>query len=171
MRKILSFLVRALFGYRAVNKEALQTPGPVMLLPNHSSWLDWLFVSVSIDSSWRFVTSKEGARVSWVHRRLMINRFTFPVETDSPYAVKRVAEYMQGGGKLVVFPEGRLSRTGALMKLFDGAGFLLLKTNARVIPCYLRGAARLPFSPNPNRKEWFPRIAAHFGDALSETPP
>ncbi len=86
----------------------------------------------------------------------MINRFTFPVETDSPYAVKRMAEFLQAGGKLVLFPEGRLSRTGSLMKLFDGTGFLLFKTNASVITCYLRGAHRLPFSPNPNRKECFP---------------
>ena len=52
----------------------------------------------------------------------------------------------------MLFPEGRLSRTGSLMKLFDGTGFLLFKTNAKVITCYLRGAQRLPFSPNPNRK-------------------
>ena len=56
----------------------------------------------------------------------------------------------------MLFPEGRLSRTGALMKLFDGTGFLLFKTNAKVVTCYLRGAHRLPFSPNPNRKKLFP---------------
>jgi acyl-[acyl-carrier-protein]-phospholipid O-acyltransferase/long-chain-fatty-acid--[acyl-carrier-protein] ligase len=169
MKTILHFLLRVLFGFRTVNQAVLQTPGPVMLLPNHTSWLDWLFIAVCIDTSWRFVTSKEGARVSWVHRRLMINRFTFPVETDSPYAVKRIAEYLQRGGKLVIFPEGRLSRTGSLMKLFEGTGFLLLKTNSKVITCFLRGASRLPFSPNPNGKEWFARVSAHFGDAL--TPP
>ena len=119
--------------------------------------------------NWRFVTSKEAAQASWVHRFIMINRFTFPVETDSPYAVKRMAEFLQGGGKLVLFPEGRLSRTGSLMKLFDGTGFLLFKTNAKVITCYLRGAQRLPFSPNPNRKYVFPRVTAHFSDVL--TPP
>ncbi len=72
----------------------------------------------------------------------MINRFTFPVETDSPYAVKRMAEYLQGGRQIGDFPEGRLSRTGSLMKLYDGTGFLLFKTNAKVITCYLRGANR-----------------------------
>jgi acyl-[acyl-carrier-protein]-phospholipid O-acyltransferase/long-chain-fatty-acid--[acyl-carrier-protein] ligase len=169
MKTILLFLVRVLFRFRAVNRAVLQTPGPVMLLPNHTSWFDWLFIAVCVDSGWRFMTSKEGARVSWVHRRLMVNRFTFPVETDSPYAVKRVAEFLQNGGKLVIFPEGRLSRTGALMKLFDGTGFLLLKTNAKVITCYLRGASRLPFSYNPNRKQWFPPVSAHFGEVL--TPP
>jgi len=97
----------------------------------------------------------------------MVNRHTFPVETESPYAVKRMAEYLKAGGKLVLFPEGRLSRTGSLMKLFDGTGFLLFKTNAKVVTCYFRGAERLPLSPNPNRKQWFPRISACFSDVLS----
>jgi acyl-[acyl-carrier-protein]-phospholipid O-acyltransferase / long-chain-fatty-acid--[acyl-carrier-protein] ligase len=169
MKTILRFLLRLLFGFRADNMAALAAPGPVMLLPNHVSWFDWLFVSACLDNQWRIVTSKQGAQVSWVHRFIMINRFTFPVDTDSPYAVKRMAEYLQTGGKLVLYPEGRLSRTGALMKFFDGTGFLLFKTNAKVVTCYLRGANRLPFSPNPNRKKWFPRVTAHFSDLL--TPP
>jgi len=169
MKTVLHFLLRLLFRFRAENAAMLQTAGPVVLLPNHVSWVDWLFVAVCLDSSWRFVTSKEGARVSWVHRWIMINRLTFPVEADSPYALKRIAEYLLGGGKLVIFPEGRLSRTGSMMKLFEGTGFLLLKTKAKVITCHLRGASRLLFSPNPNRKQLFPTVSAHFGEAL--TPP
>jgi acyl-[acyl-carrier-protein]-phospholipid O-acyltransferase / long-chain-fatty-acid--[acyl-carrier-protein] ligase len=169
MKAILLFFLRLFLGFRAENTAVLQAPGPMMLLPNHSSWFDWLLVVVCLKDGWRVVTSKEGAQVSWVHRKIMVNRFTFPVEAESPYAIKRIAEYLQGGGKLVLFPEGRLSRTGSLMKLFDGTGFLLLKTQAKVITCYLRGASRLPFSPNPNRKQWFPRVSAHFGEVL--TPP
>lgn len=169
MKKILRLILRLLFGFRAHNTAALAAPGPVMLLPNHVSWFDWLFLTACLDSQWRIVTSRQAAQTSWVHRLLMINRFTFPVDTDSPYAVKRVAEYLQTGGKLVLFPEGRLSRTGALMKLYDGTGFLLFRTHAKVVTCYLRGANRLPFSPNPNRKKWFPRVTAHFSGVL--TPP
>src|ERR1700684_2391916 len=105
MKKLILFFLRLLFRFRAENAAVLQTAGPVMLLPNHVSWFDWLFIAVCLDNSWRFVTSKEGAQVSFVHRLLMINRLTFPVENDSPYAVKRIAEYLQGGGKLVIFPE------------------------------------------------------------------
>jgi acyl-[acyl-carrier-protein]-phospholipid O-acyltransferase/long-chain-fatty-acid--[acyl-carrier-protein] ligase len=169
MKTILRFLLRLLFGFRAYNTEVLNAPGPVMLLPNHVSWIDWLFISACIDTQWRIVTSKQGAQISWVHRFIMINRFTLPVDTDSPYAVKRMAEHLQAGGKLVLFPEGRLSRTGELMKLYEGTGFLLFKTNAKVITCYLRGANRLLFSPNPDRKKYFPRVTAHFGEVL--TPP
>jgi acyl-[acyl-carrier-protein]-phospholipid O-acyltransferase/long-chain-fatty-acid--[acyl-carrier-protein] ligase len=96
----------------------------------------------------------------------MINRYTLPIDTSSPYVVKRMAEFLKGGGRLVLFAEGRLSRTGTLMKLFDGTGFLIFKTKAKVITAYLRGAGRLPHSPNPGWKKWFPKVTAHFSAAL-----
>ncbi|MGO8701751.1 MAG: AMP-binding protein [Limisphaerales bacterium] len=167
MKAFVRFLLKLFFRFRTENEAALRAPGPVMLLPNHASWIDWLFLLVCLDDQWRFVTAKEVAEISFVHRFFVLNRFTFPIEMGSPYAVKRMAEFLQNGGKLVLFPEGRLSRTGCLMKLFEGTGFLLFKTNARVITCYLRGADRLLFSPNPNRKEFFPRVSAHFHGVLS----
>src|SRR4051812_43819681 len=99
----------------------------------------------------------------------MVNRHTLPVDTNSPYAVKRMAEFLKGGGRLVLFAEGRLSRTGTLMKLFDGTGFLIFKTQAKVITAYLRGAGRLPLSPNPGWKKYLAPVTVHFGPVL--TPP
>src|SRR5438477_735135 len=99
----------------------------------------------------------------------MLNERTFPIDTMSPYSAKHMAEYLAGKGRLVLFAEGRLSRTGTLMKLFDGTGFLLHKTPAKVITCYLRGAYRLPFSPNRDDKKLFARVSAHFSEVL--TPP
>ena len=163
------WLVRMLFGFRAYNVEVLKTPGPVLLIPNHTSWIDWLFLVVTLDDDWRFVVSSTSAETSWLHRKIMINDRSFPVDTSSPYAAKRMAEYLQKDGRLVLFAEGRLSRTGCLMKIFDGTGFLLHKTNAKVITCFLRGAHRLPFSPNKDQKRWFPKVTAHFSDVL--TPP
>lgn len=162
MRRLLRWLVRLLWGFRAYGTEVLNTPGPVLLVPNHVSWLDWLFVYVCLDEDWKCVVSSTSAETSWVHRKIMINKRTFPIDTSSPYAVKRMAEFLAGNGRLVLFAEGRLSRTGTLMKLFDGTGFLLHKTHAKVITCYLRGAHRLPFSPNKDRHFCFPRITAHF---------
>ena len=99
----------------------------------------------------------------------MVNRHTFPIDTASPFAVKRMAEFLQGGGRLVLFAEGRLSKTGTLMKLFDGTGFLLHKTNAKVITAYLRGACRVPFSPHPGWKQCRPTVTTHYSAVL--TPP
>jgi acyl-[acyl-carrier-protein]-phospholipid O-acyltransferase/long-chain-fatty-acid--[acyl-carrier-protein] ligase len=167
--RFLNWLVRLLYGYRICNADVLKAPGPVLLLPNHTSWWDWLLIGVCLDKDWRFAVSREAAEVSWFHKRIMINSRTFPVDMNSPYGVKHMAEYLQKGGRLVLFPEGRLSRTGSLMKLFDGTGFLIYKTHAKVITAYLRDAYRLPYSPSPGKKSWFPRLSVHFSNIL--TPP
>jgi acyl-[acyl-carrier-protein]-phospholipid O-acyltransferase/long-chain-fatty-acid--[acyl-carrier-protein] ligase len=52
------------------------------------------------------------------------------------------------------------------MKLFDGTGFLIFKTHARVITCYLRGANRFRFSRQPGWRAWFPCMSAHFSELL-----
>src|SRR5580700_783193 len=166
MKAVFRFLLQLLFRFRAYNLDALKTPGPVLLIPDHLSWLDWLFVWVCLDEDWKFVTSSIAAQTSWLHRKLMINHYTLPVDTGSPYAVKHMAEFLKGGGRLVLFAEGRLSRTGTLMKLFDGTGFLIFKTKAKVITACLRGAGCLPFSPNPDQKKCFPEVTAHFSAVL-----
>jgi acyl-[acyl-carrier-protein]-phospholipid O-acyltransferase / long-chain-fatty-acid--[acyl-carrier-protein] ligase len=169
MKRLFHWLLKILFRYEAFGAEALQTQGPVLLLPNHVSWVDWLFLVVLLDDDWKFVTSSVTARTSPLHRVLMINKHTFPIDPTSPYAAKRMAEFLGAGGRLVLFPEGRLSKTGTLMKIFDGTGFLLQKTRAQVIPCYLRGAKRILCSPNQEKKLWFPKVTAHFG--IPVTPP
>lgn len=167
MKTLLRWLFRILYRFRAHNVAVLDTPGPVLLLPNHVSWWDWLLIGVCLADDWRFVTSSTAAELSWFHRRIMINRRTFPVDMNSPFAVKRMAEYLQSGGRLVLFPEGRLSCTGSLMKLFDGTGFLIFKTGAKVITAHICGAQRLPFSRSPGWKQWFPRLSVHFSHLLT----
>src|ERR1039457_1832460 len=167
MKACFRFLLQVLFRFRAYDLDALKTPGPVLLIPNHRSWFDWLLLWVCLDEDWKFVVSSISAQTSWLHRKVMINHYTLPIDTNSPYAVKHMAEFLKGGGRLVLFAEGRLSRTGTLMKLFDGTGFLIFKTKAKVITVYLRGAERLPFSPNPGWKKCFPKVTAHFSAVLA----
>src|SRR5690349_17052055 len=169
MRYFLRWLVRLLYGFQAFHENIVNAPGPVLLLPNHVSWWDWLFIGVCLKEDWRFATSSVTAEISWLHRLIMVNRRTFPVDMNSPYAVKHMAEYLQKGGRLVLFPEGRLSCTGSLMKLFDGTGFLIFKTKPKVITAYIRGAERLPLSPNTAAKKCWPRLSVHFSPLL--TPP
>ncbi|MEO6994441.1 MAG: AMP-binding protein [Lacunisphaera sp.] len=165
MKFLLRLLARLCFRFRAYNTAALNTPGPVLLVPNHVSWVDWLFVGLVLDDDWKFVTSSTTANSNWILRKMMVNRRTFPVDNSSPYAVRDMAEYLAKGGRLVLFAEGRITRTGSLMKVFDGTGFLIRNTNAKVITCYLRGASRVRFVRHPGWKKWFPKVTAHFSGA------
>lgn len=167
MKTLLRFLARLCFRFRAYNTAALFTPGPVLLVPNHASWLDWLFLAALLDDDWKFVTSSTTAQASWFHRKMMINRRTFPVDNTSPYAVRDMAEHLKAGGRLVLFAEGRITLSGSLMKVYDGTGFLLRQAGAKVITCYLRGATRVRFVRHQGWTRWFPRVSAHFSDALT----
>jgi acyl-[acyl-carrier-protein]-phospholipid O-acyltransferase/long-chain-fatty-acid--[acyl-carrier-protein] ligase len=166
MKTFVRLLLRLCFGFRAFNTSVLNTPGPVLLVPNHVSWLDWLFLGVVLDDDWKFVTSSTTANTSWIHRKMMTSARTFPVNMSSAYAVRDMAEFLERGGRLVLFAEGRISVTGSLMKLFDGTGFLIRKTNAKVITCYLRGANRLRWVRHSGWTRWFPRVTAHFSEVL-----
>ena len=141
----------------------------MLLVPNHVSWLDWLFLYVVLDDDWKFVTSSTTANGHWVLRQMMVNRRTFPVDTTSPYALREMAEHLEKGGRLVLFAEGRITLSGGLMKVYDGTGFLIRKTGAKVITCYLRGASRVRFVRHKGWHRWFPRVSAHFSPVL--TPP
>jgi 1-acyl-sn-glycerol-3-phosphate acyltransferase len=78
-----------------------------------------------------------------------------------------MAEHLQAGGRLVLFAEGRITLTGSLMKVYDGTGFLIRQSGAKVITCYLRGAARGRFVRHHGWTRWLPRVTAHFSDALT----
>lgn len=64
MKSLLHFLLRVLFRFRAFNMDGLKTPGPVLLVPNHVSWIDWLFLGVLLEGDWKFVVSSVAAQSS-----------------------------------------------------------------------------------------------------------
>lgn len=167
MKHLIRILVQIWFRFRAVNTPVLNTPGPVLLLPNHTCWFDWAFLAAILDDDWKFVTSATTANASWLHRKIMVNSRTFPVDTSSPYAAKRMAEFLSKGGRLVLFPEGRISMHGSMMKFYDGTGFLLHRTGAKVITCYLQNAVRVPFVRHLGWTQLAPRVTAHFSNVLT----
>ncbi|MFA5262521.1 MAG: AMP-binding protein [Opitutaceae bacterium] len=167
MKFLVRILLRLCFGFRAYHTDALKTHGPIMLIPNHVSWLDWLFLYAVLDDDWRCVVSSTVAQTTWLHRLVMINRRTFPVDLMSPYAVRSMTDCLASGGKLLIFAEGRISLSGSLMKLFEGTGFLIHHTKARVITCNLLGAKRLPWVKHKGWTKFFPRVSAHFSDAMT----
>src|ERR1041385_3980322 len=89
MKWLFRLLLKILFRYEAFGQIALKTPGPVLLIPNHVSWLDWVFLLVLMDDDWKFVTSSVTAQTTPLHHFLMVNEDTFPIDPTSPYAAKR----------------------------------------------------------------------------------
>jgi 1-acyl-sn-glycerol-3-phosphate acyltransferase len=74
MKTLLRALLRVLFRFRVYNESVLRTPGPVLLVPNHVSLLDWLLLGVCLEKDWRFVVSSVVAETNWLFRLVMKNR-------------------------------------------------------------------------------------------------
>src|SRR4029079_5452667 len=76
----------------------------------------------------------------WYFKPFLAAVETFPVDVQSPYSVKRMVEAVRDHGrKLMIFPEGRMSRTGGLMKVYEGAAMVADRSGARVVPICIEG--------------------------------
>jgi acyl-[acyl-carrier-protein]-phospholipid O-acyltransferase / long-chain-fatty-acid--[acyl-carrier-protein] ligase len=67
---------------------------------------------------------------------------------------------LTGGQTVMIFPEGRLSQTGRLMKVYDGTALMALQTGAHLLPIHIDGAhhSRLTRLSKVLRLRWLPQI-------------
>ena len=148
--------------YRVEIKGAANMPQPgerAVVVVNHVSWLDGLLLAVFLPGKPTFAIASSVSKLWWVKPALKLFE-AFPVDPTNPMATKAMVRTVKEGRTLVIFPEGRITRTGALMKIFDGPGMVADKADAPIVPVRIDGAQYSPFSHMKGkvRQRWFPRI-------------
>ena len=115
-----------------------------LIVANHESFLDGLLIGLMMPVDAVFVVHSQIAR-----RPLFAIMLRFvkhlAVDSTSPLAMKQIVRLVESGQPVVIFPEGRITRTGSLMKVYDGAAFVAAKTGATIVPVRIDGAARSYF--------------------------
>ena len=70
------------------------------------------------------------------------------LEPTKPLAARTLVNAVKAGETIVIFPEGRITVTGSLMKVYDGAAMIADRADAWMVPVRIDGrgalAARLP---------------------------
>lgn len=130
-----------------------------VVTPNHLSLADGALVAAFLPGYPTFAVDTGMARKWWV-RPFLAPVDVFRVDPASAYSVKAMVHAVRDEGRrLVIFPEGRLTRTGALMKVYDGTGVVADKSDAVIVPVRLEGLQYSPFSylGGVLRRRLFPR--------------
>lgn len=118
---------------------------PAVVVVNHVSFLDGLLLAAFLPGKPTFAVHTRIARAWWVKPFLPLFD-AFPVDPTNPLSAKAMVKAVREGRTLVIFPEGRITVTGALMKVFDGPGMVADKADAPIIPVRIDGAQFTPFS-------------------------
>jgi acyl-[acyl-carrier-protein]-phospholipid O-acyltransferase / long-chain-fatty-acid--[acyl-carrier-protein] ligase len=157
----LSIVYRALFRIEVHGLENLHKAGPnVIIALNHVSFLD-AGLAMSLRSRKPVFAIDVGiARMWWVKPFLKLTD-ALPLDPMRPLAVRTLIDAVKAGKALIIFPEGRITVTGSLMKVYDGAAMIADKANAEVVPVRIEGLEQTPFSRlsrDQVRRKWFPKV-------------
>lgn len=131
----------------------------VLIIANHTSFLDAIIISAFIPNKLTFAINSQIASKWWIKPILMLFD-AFLIDPTNPMATKSLIRLIQGDCRCLIFPEGRITVTGALMKIYEGPGLIADKANAVLLPIRIDGAQYTPFSRlrGKVKRQWFPKI-------------
>ena len=170
MKRVLRWLFRQLFSLKVSHLERLKFDGPSVIMPNHVSFLDAILLYSVLPDSVCFVVNTEIAANRWVAFALRFCRHV-EIEPRNPYALRTVISLVKDSVPVVLFPEGRITVTGSLMKMYTGAAMVAWKTDAEIFPVILLGPEYSRFSRicDKVRTRWFPPIQLYVESPRSLT--
>ena len=159
------FILKTLYRVEVRGLEHYHAAGDrVLILPNHTSLLDPVILALFLPDSPLFVINLFIAR-AWVWLRPFLAMMrTWQVDPTNPFAMKSLIAELKKGGRCVIFPEGRITTTGGLMKIYDGAAMLADKTGAVLLPVRIDGVqfSKVSYLAGKYPLRAFPKITLTF---------
>ncbi len=159
-KQIVRLMLRILFRVEVEGMEHYHQAGQrVMIVANHTSLLDGVLLTVLLPDRLTFAINTQMAKKWWVRPFARIVNF-FPMDPVNPLSIKSFIKDLEQDKRSVIFPEGRITVTGTLMKIYDGPGMIALKSGAMVLPIRIDGAQLTFFThlKGIERRQFFPKI-------------
>src|ERR1700726_2377124 len=128
--------IRCFYRVTALGLEHLPAGG-FLLLPNHITWVDAIILQVACPRPVRYIIDQE-----FYHKPLLQpflkTAGCIPIDTrHARSAIKAATERIAAGEVVCLFPEGQLTRSGALLRLRRGYELIAQHANAPVVPVWL----------------------------------
>jgi 1-acyl-sn-glycerol-3-phosphate acyltransferase len=162
-------IVTTLWGYiafraRCIGAGNVPASGPVIIAPNHFSFMDHFLVGMFIRRRVRFMAKSQlfAGPLKWIYTHGGV----FPVRRGArdEEAFITAGTVLGRGGTIVMYPEAGRSRTGKISdRARPGIGRLALESGAPVVPTAIFGSSKVR---NWKRLQ-FPQVVVHYGEPLT----
>ena len=146
LKVLLTPILHLLYKVKVEGRENVPKTGPVILASNHQSFIDSIFLPLSVNRRVTFVAKAEyfeSWKTAWLFRALGM----IPIKRDggsaSARALLAAKEVLDAGGVLGIYPEGTRSPDGRLYKGHTGVARLAIQCNAAVVPVAQFGTAEV----------------------------
>ena len=161
LHDFLSIVFRAFFRLEVKGLENIAKAGPNAIIAlNHVSFLDPPLAFSILPKRPVFAIDVAMSKHWWIQPFLKFVR-TMALDPLKPFSLRAIINAVRSGDMLVIFPEGRITVTGSLMKVYDGAALIADKSDAMVVPVRIEGPEMTIFSRlerSQVRRRLFPKI-------------
>ena len=143
---ILTFLFwRIFFPLKVVNKKNWVKKQPFVVVANHLSNLDPIYINAYFFENKKFLAKKELFKNKFIGSILKVaGGVSIDRDKIDFSAIKQSLAALKSGKKLVVFPEGTRNKdTENLQEIKNGAAMLAIKAKVPVLPVFIQKRGKI----------------------------
>jgi len=165
IQRVFRTLFRLLFRLEVQGAEQFGKAGARrILVANHVSFLDGPLLLAALDEIPVFAVWHDWLARWWLAPFRTPLRLV-AIDPTKPLEARRLAELVAAGTPLAIFPEGRITVTGGLMKIYAGPAWIADRADAAIVPAAIMGAERSFLSRlgrGQVRRRLLPKIRVRF---------
>jgi len=158
LRLVAILLTNTFYRLTVLGRIHVPERGPALLVPNHVSLVDSVFILASTDRYVRFVVDESLFEHPLLGRLLRLMR-AIPIQSSGGpramlKAMREAGKHLDAGEVVCVFPEGEITRTGMLLPFREGLERIVKGRTTPILPVHLDRVWGSIFSQEGGRFVW-----------------
>jgi 1-acyl-sn-glycerol-3-phosphate acyltransferase len=172
LRLFVVLVCKICYSLRVFGRQRIPEDGACVLVANHVTLVDWLFLASGTDRPVRFVMYHSYYNLPLVHY-IFRDGGAIPIGSGKTHpeilnqAFESIHEALENGEMVIIFPEGKLTSDGEVDGFRRGVERILKRDPVPVLPMCLKGLWGTRWSRAEGRRfHWRPRIEMVVGHMI-----